>query len=238
MAASGATLTSLIQTKLNSKMQAIAGFAPLSQSNPTYFIQMCTAIGTGIGSNSTSLSFTTDDTGVKGQPLISGSGTGTGIIVDQAYFKEDLYTKIRQKVLDTFGHTSHQVFPPTGTNSGRYLLAIAEAISESVTEHYATAWSLSSSHSTVYAGVGAVNEGNISGLSSGAVGGSIISNAPMLVGPFWPVMAQEIAKSYVDAIHNHSTATITIVGICVPSPPPNVQLCGLPASGTGSGSAS
>lgn len=218
-------------------MMAISGYAPLSQTNPSYFIQMCSAIGNGIGTNSTSLSIITSDTGFTGVPPITGSGSGTGIIVDQSYFTQDLYTKIRQKVLDVFGNTSHQVFPPTGTNSGRYLLALCEAISESVTEHYATAWSLTASHPNVYSGTATVNNGNISGLSSSPVQSTIISLAPSLQGPFWPVIAEEIAKSYVDAIHNHSTATLTISGVCVPSPPPTVQLCNIPSSGSGSGSA-
>lgn len=237
MAASGPTLASLVQSKVNSKMLAISGHAPLSQSDPSYFIEMCTAIGNGIGINSTSLSFTTDDTGFTAVPTITGSGTGTGIIVDQAHFTEDLYTNIRQKVIDTFGSTNHQAFPPGGTNSGRFLKALCEGISESVTEHFATVWSLTSSHPTIYAGSATVNNGNISGLSSGSVQSTIISLSPSLQGPFWPVIAEEVAKSYVDAIHNHSTATITITGICIPSPPPTLQLCNLPGSGSGSGSA-
>ena len=238
MAASGSTLASLIQSKAHSKIAAIAGHGPLNQTNPMYFIEMCSAIGNGIGNNSLSLSVSTSDVGVTGTPPITGSGTGVGIIVDGSYFTEDLYTKIRQKILATFGHTNHQVFPPSGTNSGMYLKAICEAISESVTEHYSTAWSISTSHPSVYAGSGTISNGHISGLSSSAIKSSIISLSPSLHGFFWPLMVEEISNSYVGAIHNHSTASVTISGVCVPSPPPHLQLCGLPSSGSGSGNAS
>lgn len=219
-------------------MQLISGIAPLSQADPSFFIAMCQAIGQGIGDNSTALTFSTNDSGSAGLPPVGGSGTGTGIVVNKDYFTEDLYTKIRQKVIDNFGETKHEPFPPSSGNSGEFLLAVAEAIAEAVTEHYATAWTLTSTHPDIYSGTGIVPEGAISGLEAPTISASIVSLGSTLQGPFWPVMAQQIADSYVDAIHNHSTATVSIEGVCVPSISP-LQVCGLVGStGSGSGGAS
>lgn len=235
MAADPVVLSNLIKTKVDAKMQAIAGHSPLAQSNPAYFVELCTAIGTGIANGSATILFTTSDVGITGTPSVAGTGTGVGIIVDDVFFKENLYTTMRNFIISDFGSTLHQIYPPSSGNSGKYLLALTEGISESVSEHYATVYTLNSSHPTVYSGTGTISEGNFSGLSSSSIKSLIQAASSNLLGIFWPRIAEAIAQCYVDAIHNHSTGQVTIVGVCIPS---ISQICGVPGSGSGSGIAS
>jgi hypothetical protein len=232
MPAVGPALAALVQTKMDTYMSAVSGHSPLAQSNPSYFIAMCTAIGTGIATGSPVISFTTSDSGVTSAPPIPGAGTGVGIVVDDAFFKEQIYTNLRNNVIAQFGSTSHDAYPPGSGNSGEFVAAMAQAIAEAVKEHYQTAWTLTSSHPTIYAGSGTIGEGSFSGLVPAAVASAIQSAAPTLAGPFWPQTCQAIAQAYVDTIHTKSTGTVSIIGVCVPSPS---QVCGLPGSGSGSG---
>jgi len=41
---------------------------------------------------------------------------------------------------------------------------------------------------------------------------SIISIIPAFNGQFWPNFAGILAESYVDTVHNHSTAEVKIIG--------------------------
>lgn len=232
MAVSPAALAALVQTNVDVRMASIRGFHPLSQRNPSYFIEFCQAIGLGILQGAPSVTFTTSDSGFMGIPPIPGVGTGVGIVTDPTFFIEDLYTRIRNYVIQDFGRTLHEPYPPSVGGSGKYLLALCEGIDDSFKSYYPTAWTLVSAHPMIYAGVGSVNNGHFSGLSAPAIQADIIANAPRLLGRFWPRIAQAVSESYVELIEQHSTGTVTIVGMCVPSPS---QVCSIPSVGVGTG---
>jgi hypothetical protein len=233
MPANGAVLGSLIQTNVNSKMTALSfGAAPLGQPNPSYFIAFCNAIGTGIANGGPVINFITNDSGLKGSPPVSGIGSGTGIVVDDSFFAQDLYIRTRAAIITQFGATSHQAYPPTPGNSGELLKALCEGIALSVKLHYSTAWILTSTHPAVYSGNGIINAGQFSGLIATAIEGAIMSAGPTMLGSFFPTLAKAISESYVETIHNHSTGSVIITGTCVPG---SSQTCGISGSGNGSG---
>lgn len=234
MSASGATLSSLVLTKVDTRMAAVQGVHPLDQVHPFYYTTMCTAIGTGIIQAGPVISFVTADSGLKGSPSVPGIGNGTGIITDPTFFVQDLYTRTRGYIIADFGRTTHDVYPPGPKNSGQYLLALCLGINDAILAYYPTAWTLVSSHPTIYTGTGIVNNGNFSGLVATAIKSTIVGLAPTFIGPFWPRLAQAISESYVALIHQHSTGTVTITGSCSPS---ISQVCGLSGTGSGSGTA-
>ena len=237
MAAIKDILFGLVKTNLDANMKALRDYSgPLAQKNPKYFIEMCQAIGFGIAEGSSVIVLKTKDSGVGGIPPVAGIGAGVGVIVDRAWFEQQLYVELRQSVLDNFGRTLHDPWPPSKGNSGEFLRAIAKGISDGVTDHYATAYILTSAHPLVYMGIGLIKNGNYSGLVASAIEGLIISYGPSLKGKFWPILAKVVAKVYVDAIHNHSTGKVTIAGVCVVTPLPP-QACGIPMSGVGTGTA-
>ena len=227
-------LSALIQTNIDANLSAVNGQGPLAQKNPAFFIEMCTAIGTGIATGGPVIMFTSSDTGVMGAPPIPGAGAGVGIVVDGSFFKQDLYTRIRGYIIADFGKTTHDPYPPGPKNSGQNLLAICKGISDAVVSNFATAWILTSVDPTIYMGSGTISNGHFSGLVPTAISGLIMSSAPNFQGKFWPSLAQGIAESYVAAIEQHSTGSVTLVGVCVPGPS---QVCALPSSGTGTGTA-
>jgi hypothetical protein len=227
-------LSALIQTNINANLAALNGQGPLAQKDPSYFIAMCTAIGTGIATGSPLITFTSSDTGMMGVPPIPGAGTGVGIVVDGSFFEQDLYTRIRGFIIADFGSTTHDAYPPGPMNSGQNLLAVCKGVSDAIVTNFATAWTLTSVDPTIYIGSGMIQNGDFSGLVATAVSGPMVSAAPTLKGAFWPRICQGIAESYVAAIEQHSTGSITLVGVCVPS---LAQVCGLPSSGTGTGTA-
>jgi hypothetical protein len=234
MAASGSALAALVQADVDTRMAAVRGFHPLGQKNPSYYIEMCQAIGMGIINGGPVISFTTNDTGNQGAPLVAGTGAGVGIIVDPTFFIQDMYTRVRGFIIADFGRTSHDTFPPGPTNSGQFLLALAKGINDAIMTYYPTAWTLVSAHPQIYMGTGLINNGQFSGLSSGAIKSVIQGLAPRLKGRFWPRLAQGIAESYVALITQHATGTVTITGTCIPGPS---QVCGIGGSGTGTGTA-
>lgn len=234
MPASGAALAALVQSDVNSRMTAVEGYSPLAQKNPSYFIEMCTAIGTGIISGGPTITFTTQDTGNEGAPPVTGTGTGVGIMPDGSFLVPDLYTRIRGYILAEFGKTSHDTYPPRPKNSGQFLLALCEGINDAILTYYPTAWTLASTHPQIYSGTGQITDGNFGGLSAPAIQGAIISGAPNFIGRFWPKLAQAISESYVALIEQHATGMVTITGTCVPSPS---QVCGIGGSGSGTGTA-
>lgn len=238
MPAIPSVLANLVKTNVDTKLSAVTGTSPLSQVNPAFFIEMCTAIGTGIASGSTVINFTTSDTGLGGNPPVPGVGAGVGIIVDDVYFTQKLYTELRNESIASFGSTSHDPFPPGPTNmSGKCLKAMCEGIAISVKTHFQTAWTLTSNHPEVYLGTGNVTNGNFSGLVAASIEALILANSPSLQGIFWPKIAKIVSEVYVDTIHNHSTATVTITGICIPLvPPAGSQICEIEnTSGSGIG---
>jgi len=234
MPVSGPALAALIQSNVDSRMAAVKGFHPLAQKRPNFFIEMCTALGTGIISGGPTISFTTNDSGQEGAPLVPGTGAGVGIVTDPSFFIQDAYSRIRGFILADFGKTSHQAYPPDHDNSGAFLLALVTGINDAFLAYYPTAWTLVSNHPQIYTGTGMITDGQFSGLSSSAIKSAIISGAPDLRGRFWPRLAQGVAESYVALIQQHSTGQVTITGTCVPGPS---QVCGIGGSGNGSGTA-
>lgn len=234
MPASGSALAALIQSDVDTRMAAVRGFHPLGQKNPSYYIEMCTAIGMGIVTGGPVIAFTTNDTGNQGAPPITGTGVGVGIITDPSFFIQDAYTRIRGYIQADFGRSLHDPFPPGPTNSGQFLLALVTGINDAIMTYYPTAWTLASTHPQIYSGTGQINNGQFSGLSATAIAGLIVSLAPRFHGRFWPRLAQGIAESYVALIQQHSTGMVTISGICIPS---LSQVCGIGGSGNGTGTA-
>jgi len=234
MAANGSALAALVQTNVNSRMAAIRGHAPLSQPNPSYYIEFANAIGEGIISGGPVIEFTTADTGNQGDPLVPGIGAGIGIITDPSFFIEDLYTRIRGYIIADFGRTAHEAYPPSSGNSGQYLLALCEGINDSFLTYYPTAWTLVSAHPQIYMGTGMILDGQFSGLIASAIQANITSAASNFTGRFWPRLAQAISESYVALIEQHSTGQVMITGTCESS---GSQTCGISGSGTGTGTA-
>ena len=235
MPPSGTILEGLIRTNVDARMAAVHGYHPLQQRNPHYFIELCHAIGTGIIAGAPTINFQTTDAGKGGSPLVAGVGSGIGIITDSAFFVEDLYTRIRRFVIEDFGRTVHEPYPPTPGKSGQYLLALCQGIADSFASYYPTAWVLNSTHPQIYLGTGLINDGQFSGLSAPTIQADIISGAPDFRGRFWPRLAQAIAESYVALIEQHSTGTVTITGSCSSG---LFQTCGIDSTGTGTGIAS
>ena len=235
MAAEPSALAALVQSSVDTRMAAIAGFHPLQQKTPKYYIEFCQAIGMGIIQAGPTISFTTTDVGLAGAPPVPGVGAGIGIVTDPTFFIQDLYTRIRGYAMQDFGRTAHEAYPPTPGKTGEYLLALCQGINDAFLSYYPTAWTLVSAHPLIYTGTGTIADGQFSGLSASAIQAQIISNAPDLVGKFWPRIAQAVSESYVALIEQHSTGTVTITGVCISSPS---QVCAIaPSVGVGSGTA-
>lgn len=234
MSVSGSALASLVRSNVDARMSLIQGRHPLQQKNPSHYITFSQAIGAGLINGGPTISFTTTDTGSSGMPSVVGSGHGVGITTNPTFFVQDLYTRTRNYVIQDFGQTLHDPYPPSPGNSGQFLLALCEGINDSFLSYFPISWTLTSTHPTIYAGTGNIVNGHFSGLSASSIQSSIVSGAPNFVGKFWPRLAQAISESYVALIEQHSTGTVTITGICTPS---DDQVCGISSSGTGSGTA-
>lgn len=234
MPAVAQALGALIQQKVAANFQKLGGH-PLDQKNPSYFIAFCLAVGKGIADGTPTISFRTVDTGVAGAPPIPGVGTGVGIKVDSEYMSQKMYEAARTSIKSKLGKTLHEAWPPPKGNTGEWLKALTDGIAEAVKEHYQISWILTSTHPIVYAGSGKIVNGGFFGVQEPRVATTIQVAAPVMKGSYWPDLCQAIAKGYTDGIHNRSTGTVTIAGICVPSPG---QACGLPLPGAGTGAAS
>jgi hypothetical protein len=252
MASVAATLKPMIENEIDPRMVSygssftFAGMTagargyggPLSQPNPVYFKHFCQAVATGISDGSTVINFTTADLGLQGAPSVAGAGTGVGVIVDDLYMSEKMYTAIRTKIMAAF--PSSGLIPPWDPGVGSYgsfLKAITDGIAKAVKDHFATAYNLVSAHPLVYMGTGQINatSNKFSGLDQSNIKSLIQAAGTMMQGPAWPVYCDGIAEGYVDGIHNKSTGTVVIAGTCVPS---MAQVCGIgPAPGVGSGTA-
>lgn len=232
MSASGPALAALVQSHVDSRMAAVRGFHPLSQRNPSYYIQMCSAIGNGIITGGPVINFITSDTGATGAPAVAGTGVGVGIVTDPTFFIQDLYTRIMGYIQADFGRTLHEPYPPSQGNSGEFLLALCTGINDAFLAYYPAAWTLTSTNPMVYAGSGVISNGQFSGLSAPTIKTTIQGLAPNFIGRFWPRIAQGVAESYVALIQQHSTGMVTITGSCAPGPS---QVCGISGSGSGTG---
>ena len=234
MAASPSILSALIQARMASNFEAVLDYNPLNGHDTSYFQEFCTAFGSGIATGTITVPFVTADTGLKGIPFVAGVGTGIGIIVDEAFFKETIYTNVRNAILAQFGRTNNIPFPPTTKFNGLVLQAMAEAISHSVKTHFATVWTLTSTHPMIYSGTGLIENGDYSGISSSLVNSQIQVFGPRLSipGSVFPNMSLAVAQAYKTTIETMSTGTVTITGTCSPSVS---QVCAVPSTGTGSG---
>lgn len=235
MAAVGPALGQLIANHCNTFMKEAGsefdGYAgPLGQPNPSYFIKFCNAIANGIAQGSTSINFTTVDTGVSGAPVKTGTGVGVGIFVDREWFHKTLYTTLRDSTLSKYGNTIHK--PWEGADPKGFLSALCKGISYGVADHFPTAYQLSSTHPTIYAGKGDILKGSFFGLSAQTISGLIASNLATFKGNALPFFLKNISTIYVEAIHKNSTSFVTITGTCVPS---QKQTCGILSSGVGTG---
>ena len=236
MPVSPSAFAALVQADVDARMSAVRGYHPLEQKNPSYYIEFAQAIGLGIIGGGPTIEFITSDSGNSGTPLVPGTGAGIGIVTDPTFFIEDLYTRVRGYVIDDFGRTQHDPYPPAPGNSGQYLLALCEGINDAIMSYYPTAWTLVSANPQIYMGTGTISNGQFSGLVATAIQALIIAGAPNFIGRFWPRLAQAISESYVALIELHSTGTVTITGTCVPSPVPP-QVCNIRGTGSGTGTA-
>jgi hypothetical protein len=230
-------LGGLVLNKVRKNFTAL-GHDPMSGRNPSYFIEFCTAIGKGIAKGTPTLTFETKDSGATAVPPIPGVGTGVGVKVDSDYMSQKIYTAARNAVIQKFNQTMHDPWPPKEGNSGLYLKALSDGISEAVKEHYSSCWILTSAHPQIYAGSGIINPNSgskFSGVIDSAVAAAITAFGVRMKGPYWPVFCQAVAKGYKDGIENKATGTVTITGICVPS---QSQACNIASSGSGTGAAS
>lgn len=236
MPVSPQALTALITSNVNSKMMAIDGQGPLMGANTSYFLAFCKAIGTGIAQGTPTILFTTTDSGQMAIPPIPGAGIGLGIMIDSDYMSQQIYTQCNSKITSMYGSTNNISFPPTSGQNGKYLLAVCEGVAEAVKTLYAVSWALTSVNPIVYMGTGNITNGNFTLPTATLIPNLILSNgAPLLTeAGFWPTMAQIIGQVYADTIQNHSTGMVEIIGVCIPS---LTQVCGVPGSGTGTGTA-
>src|ERR1035437_3070407 len=197
MPASGSILANLIQTNVDYRMSLVREHHPLQQRNPSYYIEFCQAIGNGIIQGGPIIDFHSTDTGNGGNPYVQGTGHGIGIATDTSWFVQDLYTRFRNYIIEDFGRTLHDPFPPRPGKSGQYLLALCEGINDSFLQYYPTAWTLLSTHPQIYQGIGLITDGQFLGLSESTIQSDIIAGAPRFVGRYWPTLARAIAESYV-----------------------------------------
>lgn len=233
----GSELGELIMRNMREKYKSISGYDPIGPQNPKphFFVKFCMGIGKGIATGTPSISFKTIDVGAGGAPAVNGSGIGKGIKVNSEHMSEMIYTKIRNKILQTYGKTNHGPWP-VRDESGVWLKAMTDSIAEAIKEHYGKSIVLSSSHPLVYIGTGKIMEGGFSGIKEQAVTSAIISETSGFNGGFWPTMAQQISLGYIESIHKKATGIVTITGTCSPG---ESQVCGIPVSGAqGSGVAS
>mgnify|MGYP003330554866 CR=1 FL=1 len=208
----GPKLGELIRVKMIQNISALSGKSPEDQPRPEYFNSFCIGLGNGIAKETKMIVFKTVDSGLINPLGGTGVGTGKGIKFNSEYMVKTAYEKIRAEVIEMFGKTVHAPYPPPKNNSGEYLVAILKAIADSIKEVYETDLILTSVHYPVCTGFGFVREGNFSGLVSQNIKMSIISIIPAFNGQFWPNFAGILAESYVDTVHNHSTAEVKIIG--------------------------
>jgi hypothetical protein len=239
MAVDNDVLFGLIKQNVDAEMALLRkNHHPISHPKNKYWVEMCKAFAYGIGQGTPLVNFVTDDVGVRGQPPVPvGTGAGIGIIVEPEPMYRAIYTYARNGFLAEFGRTGNIPYPPTTVGNGKWLLAICKGVALSVQTHFETVWTLTSTHTPIYRGTGTINDGEFSGISSSLVKSKIFENSPDFP-PIkgWNILAGAVAQGYVDGIHQHSTGTVDITGVCVEAPP--VQLCEVPDTGHGVGVAS
>lgn len=208
----GPKLGLLIKENMIKNISELSGKSPAEQPNPQYFINFCVGLGNGIATGTKSIVFTTVDSGLANPLAGPGIGTGKGIQFNSDYMVKTAYERLRSEVINMFGKTNHAPYPPPSGNSGEYLVAILKAISDSIKDVYEKDLILTSTHFPVVTGSGVVKEGNFSGILPGIIKNSIISSTGSFRGSFWPKFIDIITESYIDTVHNHSTAKVIIAG--------------------------
>jgi|GEM_PF-5772233 len=212
MPINGVKLGILIRQKMIENISQLSGRGPAEQPNPEYFNNFCIGLGNGIAKETKMIVYKSFDVGAFNPLGGSGVGVGKSINFDSEYMVKIAYEKIRSEVIRKFGQTTHLPYPPPQNNSGRYLVAILKAIADSIKEVYFTDLILTSVHNPICIGTGTVKYGGFSGLISLNIKNSIISIIPSFNGEFWPNFAEILADSYVNTVHNRSTAKVIISG--------------------------
>ncbi|NBO99755.1 MAG: hypothetical protein EBU90_06465 [Proteobacteria bacterium] len=208
----GPKLGILIKEKMIKNISELSGRSPAEQPNPQYFINFCVALGNGIATGTKSIVFTTIDSGLANPLAGPGVGVGKGIQFNSEHMVKTAYERLRSEVINMFGKTNHAPYPPPKNNSGEYLVAILKAVADSIKEVYEADLILTSTHFPVVVGSGIAKEGNFSGIQSSLIKNSIISTTGAFRGSFWPKFIDIITESYIDTVHNHSTAKVVISG--------------------------
>jgi hypothetical protein len=219
-------LSTRIRTKLLSAWSGIGG-----QVNSSYAYEFCDAIAQGLGQSINEAGFITDDTGLRGSPLVAGAGNGAGIFIEKDVFSMEMYQRIQTKSkafaasLNT--QTINPDWPPPPSNA---LFRMTNAIAEATDEVLTTQTILISNHPQIYQGNGIVRE--YTQIDESIISGIIISSSPNLQGVMWPQIADAIAEAYYITLQNHSFAEVTITGSCSSG---GGQSCGINSIGVGTG---
>lgn len=215
-----------IRTKLE------AGWSQIGDRiNTAYYAGLTNAIGVGISLSINNAGFTTVDVGKGGSPAIAGSGTGVGIRPDVEVLSREIYTRIRSKA-KAFAQTlnTDTGHPPWPAPSSNALYIFAKSISDAVFEKFSTQILLTSTHPTVYLGIGEVD--TYTNIDSSIISSNIFTNSNLLQGPMWPQICDAIGEALDFTLQNHTEAQVNITGTCSPS---INQVCGLDTTGEGIG---
>lgn len=239
-----AVITPDLIQKIRTRLEA--GWAQIgNRSNTSYYMEMTTAIGTGISDSINAAGFTTEDDGLSGSPFRTGTGIGYGIFVNREVLTREIYSRIRQKsqtFAQTIGrNTGHPIYnrpyiipenyqleySPLDNNA---LFIFAKGIAESVYECFSTQIILNSTHPMIYFGQGEVV--SFTAIDASIISGRIFSNSSTLLGVMWPKICDAIGEAVDYTLQNHTTGEVVITGVCSPS---SSQSCGIPFTGVGAG---
>ena len=224
-------LTELLKAEIDAAVTEFAASGPLSQTDPSHFIILCTAVAAGLAEGTPTILFTTDDTGLSGVPPVPGAGVGVGVVVDDVDMASRVYTKVRTHAA-IFGETTHSPWPPPAGDSGKYLEAFCLGFGRAIKSHFATTWALVGTHPTIYSGTGVIPAGNFAGVVAANNWAKILQAGAAILGPGWPFLALAISEGFTEGILELATGAVTITGACVPS---ISQVCAVPSTGAGSG---
>jgi hypothetical protein len=224
-----------VTSEVAKAMQSVSGVSPLAQPDPSYFKEMCKGFATGIADGISTLQFETKDAGLGSAPPIPGTGAGVGIKLDTAMLIEFCYTECRNGVIEKFGETAHDPFPPSSGNSGEFLQALIQGIIKATEEAFKSQLTLSSNHPMVYLGAGKILQGKFSGLQAADIADKIVAASPNLKGKAWKDFCLSFGKGFIKGVHEGATSEVVITGVCVPSV---AQICAIPMTGQGQGTVS
>lgn len=210
----------------------LSGHNPFAQANTTYIKEFIHSISNALSKDSLLIKCVTADVGLGGVPLVGGASIGGKMIVNNDTLLKHIYTKVREAVIQKYGRTAHDVWPPT-QGSGIYLKAILECFTKTTTDYYNKYLLITGVHPLVYLGTYKVVAGGFIPPKPNIMVSDILAKAPSLKGPFWPVFVKAFVDGYADYISQDLTGAGVIAGICIPS---LGQVCGIPfmvGAGTG-----